>query len=109
MQAPLRTSRISQSLFLSMLQTQAIEGWLSDWLILHLYFFPNNQRYSALHIYRVHTQFISLVVCDGIFMMAEPKDKVEVEAGIGRVEEAQAYIGSGMWQFNVTRCWQDNI
>ena len=44
MQAPLKTSRVSLSPFLSTLQTQANEGSFSDRLMLGLRFFPANRR-----------------------------------------------------------------
>jgi len=44
----------------------------------------------ALHVYRVYTQVISPVIRGGIFVGNEPENEVEVEAGIGSVEGAQA-------------------
>ena len=51
-----------------------------------------------MHVYRVFTQVISPAMRDGIFRGEEPKDEVEVEAGIGNVEEAAsgASIGGGI-------------
>ena len=53
----------------------------------------------ALHLYRVYTQVISPLLRGGIFVGDEPEGEVEIDAGVGKVEEAaseaQAYGGQG--------------
>lgn len=44
----------------------------------------------ALHVYKVYTQVHNPVFRGGIFEGKEPESEVEVDAGIGNVEEAQA-------------------
>ena len=52
-----------------------------------------------MHLYRVYTQVISPLLRGGIFVGDEPEGEVEIDAGVGKVEEAaseaQAYGGQG--------------
>ena len=48
-----------------------------------------------MHVYRVYTQVISPIMRNGIFSGEEPKEEVEVEAGIGNVEEASSEASIG--------------
>ena len=48
----------------------------------------------AEHIYKVYIQILSPVFRNGIFSGSEPEGEVEVEAGIGAVEESVASQGA---------------
>ena len=55
----------------------------------------------AEHIYKVYTQVVSPILRNGIFSGSEPEGEVEVEAGIGGVEEAIGNQGPGPVRRNI--------